>query len=306
MLSTALTNDEVAALRSQHYNATVVARRDCHADLMVIQVRPDEDLPAWEPGQYTVLGLGYWEPRVQDCQVESLTTKQRQQLIKRAYSISSPIVRVSETEWEFYIALLRKADDPPALTPRLFQLNEGDRLFCGLHPHGRYTLESVAADDDIFFASTGTGEAPHNAMLSQLLVDPQRRGRIVNVTCVRRRDDLGYLAVHRRLEEQYDQYQYVALTTREPENLDPEHPNFVGKRYLQQYVASGDLHRETGLDVSQGHVHAFLCGSPDMIGAGDRNQPPTEDGMIATLQALGLTVDHPHEPGRIHFERYWH
>lgn len=306
MSSPNLSRDETAALRSRHYNATVVSRRDCHPDLMVIRVQLDQGAPSWEPGQYTVLGLGYWEPRVADCQPESLTTAQQTQLVKRAYSISSPIVDLDESVLEFYIALVRNADHPPALTPRLFHLTPGDRLFCGRHPHGRYTLAAVGSGDDILFAATGTGEAPHNAMLSRLLhPESEHTGQIANVVCVRRRADLGYLETHRELEQRHQNYQFVALTTREPENLDRAHPDYVGKRYLQQYVAAGDLLRETSLDVSQPNVHAFLCGSPDMIGAGDRDSPPDENGMIATLLRHGMVIDHPHHPGNIHFERYW-
>src|SRR5436305_150417 len=58
-----MTPDQIAELRRKKYNATVVRLAKSQTDLMMIRVRPDFPLPAHQPGQYTSLGLGYWEPR---------------------------------------------------------------------------------------------------------------------------------------------------------------------------------------------------------------------------------------------------
>ena len=223
-------------LRIENYNSTVVSIERCHEELMIMRVRPDRGSPPFLAGQYTVLGLGYWEPRTSDCQPEGDISQRLQKLIKRAYSISCPMLDdagqlagVNDLEFlEFYITLVRKAQHPPALTPRIFALEPGDRIFCGPHIVGHYTLEGVARDANVIFAATGTGEAPHNAMTAQLL-KTGHRGRIANVTCVRRKNDLGYLATQRLLEQMFVNYRYVALTTREPENLDAARPDYRGK-----------------------------------------------------------------------------
>nr|NIP85953.1 ferredoxin--NADP reductase [Planctomycetales bacterium] len=179
----------IEALRSKHYNATAVAIERIHDELLIVQVRPDDFQLKFTPGQYTVLGLGYWEPRLAETQDEQLDEADRRRLIKRAYSISCPLldeedhlVQATERyEQEFYITLVRFNDaQPPALTPRLFALSPGDRLFMSPHPHGHYSLDRVQPDDDVVLVSTGTGEAPHNAMLAQLL-SRGHTGRIVNV-----------------------------------------------------------------------------------------------------------------------------
>jgi ferredoxin--NADP+ reductase len=167
----------------------------------------------------------------------------------------------------------------------------------------------VQRDDRVIFAATGTGEAPHNAMLAELLAWGHR-GKIISVTCVRRRCDLAYLGAHRRLQERYANYRYIPLTTREPENVDAASPGFVGKRYLQDYVANGDFERETGIDLSRDGVHVFLCGNPAMIGVPRQTHDsaqryPQPTGMVEVLEVRGLRVDQPHEPGNIHFEKYW-
>ena len=43
-------------LRHEHYNATVTRRRQIHEELLILRVRPDGGVPAYEAGQYTTLG----------------------------------------------------------------------------------------------------------------------------------------------------------------------------------------------------------------------------------------------------------
>ena len=206
-----MTADECAELRKKHYNATVAAIRWANSDLMAVRIRPDFPLPNHKPGQYSTLGLGAWEPRVEGCQPETISPADERKLIRRAYSISCPILDDNgalldrdRIDWlEFYIVLVRETDhNPPALTPRLFNLKEGDRLFLGEKITGHFTLDPVKPADSVVFLSTGTGEAPHNYMLWDLL----RRGHqgpILAACCVRYRRDLGYLALHEELMRRF-------------------------------------------------------------------------------------------------------
>jgi ferredoxin--NADP+ reductase len=250
-------------------------------------------------------------------QPEELREGQYGALIKRAYSISCSLLdsagklaRVRECPYlEFYVALVRKAEQPPALTPRLFKLRAGDRLWCGPRMHGNYTLQHVHGDETVIFVATGTGEAPHNAMIAELLCKGHR-GRIISAVCVRWRKDLAYIRPHSILEQRFPRYRYLPLTTREPENIDPTLPNYVGKRYLQDYFASGDFERDAGIQLVPQRSHVFLCGSPDMIGIPRHTHDPAERypqprGMVEVLEQRGFQVDQPYEPGNIHFERYW-
>ena len=102
---------DISELRRQHYNATVTLRRQVHDELLILRVRPDGGVPTYEAGQYTTLGLGYWEPRASHCDEEHLSESLESKLVQRPYSISSPIldqnerpVRVTELgELEFYV-----------------------------------------------------------------------------------------------------------------------------------------------------------------------------------------------------------
>ena len=203
---------EVERLELTEYNATVLSLHRCHDDLMILRVRPDRGVPRFEPGQYTVLGLGSWERRIAGCQAEAAYDTPR--IIKRAYSVSSTLLDtnghllpvVDSSYLEFYIALVRRSETrPPALTPRLFTLSEGDRLHIGMKFHGRYSLSGLTSDTNVVLASTGTGEAPHNAMLA-LMLSRGHLGRIAMVSCVRQQRDLGYLQQHRQLEQMYRNY----------------------------------------------------------------------------------------------------
>jgi ferredoxin--NADP+ reductase len=313
-----LSESEVEQLRQDNYNAQLEDVIIVNQDLRILRIRTDGGTPAFEPGQYTVLGLGYWEPRHEDILDDPHSGKELHKLCKRAYSLSSPLVDEqgqllppSECPFlEFYVVLIREAEDhAPALTPRLFSLEPGDRLFVGPKVTGHYTLHNVKPDDNCVFVSTGTGEAPNNAMVAHLLGNGHR-GQLVAVTCTRYHHDLGYYEQHQLLEEQFDNYQYFILTTREQENLDPSAPNFVGKRYLQEYLKSGDFERDARLSFDPENTHVFLCGNPTMIGTPKRLKSgelefPNGDGMIKLLLAKGFRMDLPQEEGNIHWEKYW-
>lgn len=309
-----MTDQQVAQLRTR-YNATVVKLFKPHSDLMIIRIRPDFPVPAHQPGQYTSLGLGYWEPRLPGCQEEVLAPGDEQKLIRRAYSIGCPILGDDGQLWdrdrsdwlEFYIVLVRESDKPqaPALTPRLFLLKEGDRLFFQAKITGHYTLEGVRPEDTVLFLSTGTGEAPHNYMLWQLL-GRRHPGRILAACCVRYRRDLAYLPVHEELMRRHPNYTYLSLTTREADTV--KH-----KVYIQDLIASGQLEERLGQPLDPARTHVFLCGNPKMIGVPVKDRDsgqlvyPQPTGVIEILEKRGFKADQ-HQvkfKGNIHFEEYW-
>src|SRR5437660_5711481 len=131
------------------------------------------------------------------------------------------------------MVLVRESEKgPPALTPRLFTLQEGARLFMGEKIAGHFTLDPVQPGDTVLFLATGTGEAPHNYMLWELL-RRGHRGRILSACCVRYAKDLAYRSTHDELMHRYPRYSYLALTTREPDVLTR------GKVYIQDLIVSG-------------------------------------------------------------------
>ena len=248
------------------------------------------------------------------CQPETLKPDDRHRVVRRAYSISCSVrddrgdlLDVAATDWlEFYIVLVRENADGrvPALTPRLFALKEGDRLNIGEKITGMYTLDAVRPGDTVVLLGTGTGEAPHNYMLWDLL----RRGhagKILNACCVRYSRDLGYLDLHRQLMGQFPNYTYLPLTTREATTTK--------KVYIQDLIASGELEEQLGEALDPARTHVFLCGNPKMIGVPLRDKQtglktyPADRGVIEVLERRGFQADVSAVKfkGNIHFEEYW-
>jgi ferredoxin/flavodoxin---NADP+ reductase len=309
-----MTPEEIADARLRRYNGTVVALRRCNPDLMILRVRPDFPIPPHQPGQYTTLGLGLWEPRFPGCQDEALGEGGERKVLRRAYSIGCPILADDgqlfdrdAVDWlEFYIVLVRDSGDPahaPGLTPRLFMLREGDRLQIGERITGHFTLAGVGPSDSVLFLSTGTGEAPHNYMLWQLLRQ-SHRGRILAACCVRYRADLGYLDTHERLASSYPLYAYAALVTREG----------GAKVYVQDLITSGRAEELLGRPLDPATTHVFLCGNPNMIGVPVKDPAtgarayPQPVGVVEILETrYGFRADQPAAKvrGNVHFEEYW-
>jgi ferredoxin--NADP+ reductase len=312
-----MTVHEIADHRRRRYNATVVSLHKVQSDLMVLRARPDFPRPVHRAGQYCTLGLGMWEPRFPGCQDEVRKPGDEAKVIRRAYSLSCSVLGddgrlldLDATDWlEFYIVLVRETDDPqraPGLTPRLFMLREGDRVQVGERVTGHFTLDGVKPTDAVVFLSTGTGEAPHNYMLWELLKGGHR-GPIVASCCVRYRRDLGYLSTHERLVQDYPGYAYIPLVTREGEGA-------TRKVYIQDLITSGDLEARLGRPLNPAATHVYLCGNPKMIGVPVKDRDtgvrryPQPVGVAEVLETrFGFTADNPAAKvrGNIHFEEYW-
>lgn len=304
--------EDIRSLREANYNAAVTMIKQVHNDLQIMRVVTDQPFPPFQAGQYVALGLGDWEPRVTGVDEERRDPLKIHRLIKRAYSISCSLfhpsgnlVRPTDCPYlEFYVSLIRHSVlGAPALTPRLFALKKGDRLFVASHAAGRYTLEGVRDDENVLFLATGTGEAPHNAMIADLL-GRSHRGRIASAVSVRFQMDAAYYLAHKELARRYPNYKNLVITTREAENLDPSQPRFCGKRYFQDLLASAELEHLTGIPLDPARTQVFLCGNPAMIGIqkGGRIVP---GGMIEALSRRGFRNDEPHSRGNLHTEHYW-
>lgn len=295
-------------LRAEHYNATITHFEPHHSDLWVLRVKPDSGDTAYLPGQYASLGLGYWEPRIDDAH-DSEAEVRWDKLIRRSYSISSRMFdeygyltnEDGLDELEFYIVLVAPtADNTPALTPRLALKREGDRIYLGPKVAGRYTLRAVTnPSDTVVFFSTGTGEAPHNGMIVELL-RKGHTGPIVSAVTVRNNADLGYEAKHRELEQRFANYHYWPMPTREPD---------IPKRYLQDLLRDDDFGAK-GVPLDPDSTHVFLCGNPAMIGLPEKGDDgeehfPETTGVVELLVERGFTLDRRNAPGNIHYEEYW-
>jgi ferredoxin--NADP+ reductase len=117
---------------------------------------------------------------------------------------------------------------------------------------------------------------------------------------VRYRSDLAYLEEHRRLQDRFDNYHYLAMPTREPD---------VPKRYIQDLIEDGTLAKELGTELDPSVLHVFLCGNPAMIGLPDWDDEhpvfPETIGVAQQLHEWGFTLDRRGVEGNVHYEEYW-
>jgi len=254
-------------------NATIVKRVEVTPELLILGVKPDAGVPAFQPGQYVALGLMGEAPRPAHFPSERAEQKP-DKLIKRAYSIgSSPHQR---EHLEFYIAIVPDG----ALTSRLVVPQEGGRVYLAPKITGTFTLEDVPADHNLVLVSTGTGIAPYMSMLRTPEVwTPERR--IVVVHGVRYARDLGYREELEAVCARDPRLSYHPVVSRDAE--------FGGHRGHVQHLFEGGA-----LPLNPARDHVFLCGNPAMI-----------DGMETLLTGRGYTVHSRKQPGNLHLEKYW-
>jgi len=306
-------------LRRQQYNATLTGERIHHGTVMVIRVEPDTPVPEPQAGQWLELGLGIWEPVQEGAVAGTPRRLSPDALIRRSYSLSSPILAADGSRllapgeldgFEFFLSLVlppeERAGRVPNLTGRLFRLRPGDRLFLSDAPMGSYTLDPVRPEDDVLFLATGTGEAPHNTMIWELL-RRDHPGRVASIVSVRHAEDLAYHDVHRKLTALFPRYRYQAVVTREDGAGAAVHA--APGRHLQDLFRDGTLEHWTGFPIRPGSTQVFLCGNPGMIGPPRRVSGkrifPEGPGMVELLERAGFHADPGPERVNVHYERYW-
>ena len=138
------------------YNATLVERVDLNPTLAIFKIRPDRPLvdPQWfVPGQYVAIGLNNEEE-------PDLGS------VQRPMSIASAPYELDALE--FYIRSISKPASKNPLTPLLWKMKAGGRIYLTRKPAGYFTLpHTVGAGDPRrkIFVSAGTGLAPFVSIL---------------------------------------------------------------------------------------------------------------------------------------------
>jgi ferredoxin--NADP+ reductase len=272
----------MSANQSAPYNATVIGREEINPQLVILRVRPDQELFEFRPGQFAVLGMQGSAPRVVEAAAEE-TPAEPDKLIRRAYSIAS--ASVERRYLEFYLTLITSG----ALTPRLFALEHGGRLFVGPKASGVFTLDQVPVEKAVVLIATGTGLAPYISMLRTLLISDTRRHFVV-LHGARYSWDLGYRAELESLARLRPNFTYIPTITRPDQ--DPHFIGYTGR--IQTLLEQGVVERESGVALDPARTEVFLCGNPDMV-------------RIATtfLQVKGFATKGGAGPVTIHVEEYW-
>ncbi len=262
------------------YNATLLKREDIHEELALFHVALDgQTIPEFEPGQYTTLGLIQ-----KDEQGKPVIGKRGPKLLRRAYSIAS--APRDNQHLTFYIVRVEDG----SLTPKLWDLEDGDPIFMDNRIKGTFTLQGVPADKNLVFVGTGTGLAPFISMIQQYRQDHRWQKAVLLDGC-RVARDLGYLQPMTELAMADPNLAYLPTVTREPD--DSTWDGLRGR--VTALLRPEAFAQHAGFALDPERCHVFLCGNPAMI-----------DQVEADLAPQGFTPrDRKNPEGNLHFERYW-
>ncbi len=274
-----------SAAAKQAYNATVIQRIDVTPRLIILQVRPDRSEISFKAGQFIVLGLKRSAPRVPEADPEEVPPEKMERLVRRSYSISSSS---RERDYlEFYISMVSSGE----LTPRLFHLQAGDRLFLGPEAKGVFTLDRVPEGKNILLVGTGTGLAPYVSMMRTQALGlscPVRRMAVLHGASYSW--DLGYRGELESLDRHCKTFRYLPIITRPQQDRDWQ--GRTGR--LNDWVDRPELADLCGFPLDPGQTHIFLCGHPLMV-----------EESARLLTGKGFDAGTRKEPGNLHLEKYW-
>ena len=277
-------------------------------DKMIFRVYPDTEVRLkYQGGQYGALGLSRGMKRI-DANGE--LAPEGDILIKRPYSISSAILDDHNqlldpnklSYYEFYVDLVLEKDIPkPRLSPRLFALNDNDRIFFGSKIVGHYTLQALQKGRNVLFISTTTGEAPHNSMIHELLLREERLS-ICHIVIGAKEWSSAYQKNHEELMKNFPGYKFLAW------NDDQTYPRMI--QFMEEALNNQDVAKKNlGWPVNASNTHIYLCGDPRLIGApvklGGWQYEYPEYGLMRILQKYQFNPASRFQPGNISFEAYW-
>lgn len=267
------------------YNATVTLRVDLVPGTMVLRVKLDDGPFSYEPGQYAVLGLKTASSRIADAADDRTEVRKLpgDHMIRRAYSITS---NSRDDELEFVVTLVRSGD----LTPRLFRLKQGSRIYVEPKASGIFTLDASSGTRDLLLVATGSALAPYLSMIrTELPATSQHQFVVVHSAAVSW--DLVFRAQLEDLDEKSKHLFYLPSVT-EPER-DRTWNGLIGD--VVTLLRAGEIEDIIGMPVTPDRFDVFLAGSPDMI-----------EAVTAELETRDFKAGKSGDPDtNIHVERYW-
>jgi ferredoxin--NADP+ reductase len=267
-------------------NATILERFDLTQAQTIVRVRPDSGVvPEFVAGQFIKLGLPRSDP--EEVQGRPRREGAGPRLIRRAYSIAS------SSRERAYLEFLLVLVEVGKLTPKIWNIEAGGRIWMEDKVAGRFTLDAVPPGKDVVMVATGTGIAPFISMLRTYADQPPWR-RAVVINGVRYAADLAYRDELEILARQNARVTYIPIVSREPESRGAG-GGWTGLRgRVQQVLEPRAYESLVGAPLAPHDCHVMLCGNPEMIVSVQR-----------LLEAGGFHTHSTAQPGNIHFERYW-
>lgn len=264
---------------SSIYNATVIGKILLTPDLMILRMKTDEPREEFLAGQYTSIGLLSNEERSANS-VMPLEQMKNNILIKRPYSIASGGYETSE--FEFYISQVKSGQ----LTPRLFNLTQGRRMWIDTEIQGFFHLNSVPEDAHIVMIATGTGLSPFISFL-RTNIRNRHKGKLAIIHGAAYPWDLGYYSELRFIERNFDNFYYMPTLLK----ADSSWTGLTG--YIEKHLDNNELHNIAQIELDPSKTHFFLCGNPKMV-----------ESVTSYLSTYNFRKHSKDNPGSIHVEEY--
>jgi ferredoxin--NADP+ reductase len=265
---------------SNKLNAVVLQKQELSPQYMILRVTTEDcPLPAFTPGQFAVLGMLAEAPRCTLAPDEPYPPAQGE-LIRRAYSVASSS-RIDEY-MDFYIGLVTSGN----LTPRLFSLNLGDRLWLSPKVAGMFTLDQVPTDKNAILIATGTGLAPYISFLRSHIND-HREIKMAVMHGAAYPWDLGYYSELKFIESAFPNFYYM------PTLLKADSAWHGLRGYIETHLESGLLQKNSGIELDPEKTHFYLCGNPKMV-----------DSVVAVLEKNNFKKHTKKFTGSVHIEEY--
>jgi len=155
---------------------------------------------------------------------------------------------------EFYISQVKTGQ----LTPRLFNLNVGDRIYVGKRIVGLFKLDDTPPESDVVMVATGTGVAPYISFLRSHIVE-RPNSKMAVIQGATHQWDLGYYSELSFLAQTFSNFYYIPTLTDANERWDGQ------RMWIEEMLAAGVLEKETGIKIAPDDTHFFLCGNPKMV-----------------------------------------
>jgi len=278
------------------YNSTVEIHRSS-LEAVILRIYPDYPCRPFSPGQYGSLGL-----------ISDKTNK----LVKRAFSISSSIIDFDTKNiikqkdlnyYEFYINKIPiNYKGREQITPKIFRLKDGDRIFCGEKIVGQYIVPTRDKLKNILLISTHTGESPNNAIINQLLLNNSSLN-ISNINVGNSDWNSLYKDEHDLIQKLNKNYKFIQF-----------YDNNMYYSELCTFISdlcNSNIKtvKEVGFNLETQSCLIMLCGDPKMIGApikkGNWEYDKPEFGLINILEMNSFTTTTRFKDGNIIYESYW-
>jgi ferredoxin--NADP+ reductase len=266
-------------MNSSIYNATVIGKILLTPDLMILRIKTDEPRNEFIAGQFTTIGLLSNEERSANSVVTIESVKDNI-LIKRPYSIAS--AKHETSEFEFYISQVKSGH----LTPRLFNLTQGRRMWIDTQIHGVFHPNQVPEGANIVMIATGTGLAPYMSFLRSHIQD-HSNCKLAIIHGAAYPWDLGYYSELKFIDNNFKNFYYFPTLLK----ADSSWTGLTG--YIEKHLEANVLQNDAQIEIHPDKTHFFLCGNPKMV-----------ESVTNYLNKYNFTKHCNEQFGSLHVEEY--